>query len=413
MLATSNFRLQSISRHLLTSRRLMSSSNSVVIVAASRTPVGSFNGVFKSVKAPELGVAALKHAVEKYKVPVESIEEVFMGNVVQAGVGQSPARQVVLGAGLQQSTDATTINKVCASGMKAIMLGAQAIETGYKSVVAAGGMESMSNAPFLIPRTLPPFGKFETTDALQYDGLWDMYNHCAMGICGEDTATKQGISRESQDSHCIESYKRAAAAWKAGAFNEEIAPVTVKGKKGEVVVTEDEEYKNALFDKIPTLRPAFKKDGGTITAANSSKLNDGASAVILMSESKAKELGLKPLAKILSYADGGVAPIEFPIAPTVVLPKALEKAGLTISDISLFEVNEAFSVVVRAAEKILQLDPAKVNVNGGAVALGHAIGNSGCRIIVTLIHALKEGQYGAAGICNGGGAASAMVIQRL
>jgi len=234
-----------------------------------------------------------------------------------------------------------------------------------------------------------------------------------MGMCAEDTAVKQGITRESQDAHCIESYKRAAAAWKAGAFNEEIAPVTVKGKKGEVVISEDEEHKNALFDKIPTLRPAFKKDGGTVTAANSSKLNDGASAVILMSESKAKELGLKPLAKILSYSDAGVAPMEFPIAPTVALPKALEKAGLTVSDISLFEVNEAFSVVVRAAEKILQLDPAKVNVNGGAVALGHAIGNSGCRIIVTLIHALKEGQYGAAGVCNGGGAASAMVIQRL
>jgi len=297
--------------------------------------------------------------------------------------------------------------------MKAIMLGAQAIETGYKQVVAAGGMESMSNAPYLLPRTLPTFGKFETIDSLQNDGLWDVYNHCAMGVCAENTASKHSVSRESQDEHCIGSYKRAAAAWKSGAFDQEIAPVTVRGKKGDVVVKEDEEFKNALFDKIPTLKPAFQKDGGTVTAANSSKLNDGASAVILMSENKAKELGLKPLAKILSYSDAAVAPIDFPTAPTVALPRALEKANLSVSDISLFEINEAFSVVVRAAEKILNIDPAKVNVNGGAVALGHAIGNSGSRIIVTLIHALKEGQYGAAGVCNGGGAASAMVIQRL
>jgi len=336
-----------------------------------------------------------------------------MGCVVQAGVGQSPARQAMLGAGFKETTDATTINKVCASGMKSIMFGAQAIQLGHKSVIAAGGMESMSNAPFLIPRTMPSFGKFDSVDSLQHDGLWDMYNQCAMGLCGEETAAKHSITRESQDAHCIESYRRAAQAWKAGAFNKEIAPVTVKGRKGEVVVEEDEEYKNALFDKIPTLRPAFKKDGGTITAANSSKLNDGASAVILMSESKASELGLKPLAKIISYADAAVAPIDFPIAPTVALPRALEKANLSIADISLFEINEAFSVVVRAAEKILDIDPAKINVNGGAVALGHAIGNSGCRIVVSLIHALKEGQYGAAGVCNGGGAASALVIQRM
>ncbi|KIY68618.1 thiolase [Cylindrobasidium torrendii FP15055 ss-10] len=413
VLTTIRTRVVSSSLH---PRRLPSSSRSMaieaVIVAASRTPTGSINGSLKSFKAPELGAAALKHALESKSIDPSIVEEVYFGNVVQAGVGQSPARQVALHSGLSSSSDATTINKVCASGMKSIMLAAQAIEGGHRSIVAAGGMESMSNAPFLLPRTNPPFGKFTTIDSLETDGLWDVFNNQAMGCCGESAADKCGITRESQDAHAIESYKRAAQAWKDGAFDAEIAPLTVKGKKGDTIVREDEEYKRVIFEKVPSLRSAFKQ-GGSITAANSSPLSDGASALILMSAEKAKELGLTPLAKIISYADAGVDPVDFPIAPTIALPKALEKANLTVDDISLFELNEAFSVVVRIAEQRLGVDPAKINVHGGAVALGHAIGSSGSRIIVTLVHALKSGQYGAAGVCNGGGAASAVVIQKL
>ncbi|TEB30186.1 peroxisomal 3-ketoacyl-CoA-thiolase [Coprinellus micaceus] len=387
-------------------------SNEVVIVSAARTPVGSINGSLKTLTAPQLGTIALKHALESKNIDPAVVEEVYFGNVVQAGVGQSPARQVALSSGLKSSSDATTINKVCASGMKAVILAAQSIKLGERSVVAAGGMESMSNAPFLLPRANPAFGKFTTRDSLEADGLWDVYNNFAMGNCGEHSAEKHGITRESQDNHAIESYKRSARAWQEGAFDAEVVPVTIKGKKGDTVVREDEEYKRVIFEKVPTLRSAFKKDG-SITPANSSPLSDGASALILMSADKAKELNLTPLAKVVSWADAGVEPIDFPEAPTVALPQALEKANLTVADISLFEVNEAFSVVVRIAEKVNQLDPAKVNINGGAVSLGHAIGNSGSRIIVSLVHALKSGQYGAAGICNGGGAASAIVIQKL
>ncbi|KAF5370050.1 hypothetical protein D9758_001126 [Tetrapyrgos nigripes] len=380
--------------------RVRSMSTEAVIVAASRTPTGSINGALKSFKAPELGVAALKHALASKNIDPTSVEEIYFGNVVQAGVGQSPARQVALGAGMSTSSDATTINKVCASGMKSIMLAAQSIQLGQRSVVAAGGMESMSNAPFLLPRTNPAFGKFTTIDSLEYDGLWDTYNNQAMGCCGESAAEKHNIDRQSVDSHAIESYKRAEKAWSSGAFDAEIAPLTVKGKKGDTVVREDEEYKRIIYDKVPSLRSAFKQ-GGLITAANSSP------------SMMAKELGLTPLAKVISYADAGVEPIDFPIAPTVAMPKALERAKLTVDDISLFEINEAFSVVVRIAEQVLKIDPAKINVNGGAVALGHAIGSSGARIVVSLIHALKSGQYGCAGVCNGGGAASALVIQKV
>jgi acetyl-CoA C-acetyltransferase len=383
-----------------------------VIVAASRTAVGSLNGALKSFTAPELGAIALKHAFQQSKVDPAVVEEIYFGNVVQAGVGQSPARQVALAAGMKTSSDATTINKVCASGMKTIMLAAQSIQTGYKSVVVAGGMESMSNAPFLLPRTNPLFGKIQAKDSVETDGLWDVYNNFAMGNCGESAAEKHGITRESMDAHAIESYQRAARAWKEGVFNNEVAPVTIKGKKGDTIFKEDEEYKKVIFEKVPSLKSAFKQ-GGSITAANSSNLNDGASALILMSAEKAKQLGIKPLAKVISYADAGVEPIDFPIAPTVALPIALEKANLTVKDIARFEINEAFSVVVRIAEKVLGLDPAKVNPDGGAVALGHAIGNSGSRIIVSMIHGLQAGEYGAAGICNGGGAASALVIQKL
>lgn len=412
MFAARSFVPKSSFRRLSSSLHLAMSQHEVVIVAASRTPVGSINGALKSLTAPQLGVVALKHAFETYKVDPAVAEEIYFGNVVQAGVGQSPARQVALGSGMKPSSDATTINKVCASGLKSIILASQSISSGYKSVVVAGGMESMSNAPFLLPRQNPGFGKFEVRDSLETDGLWDVYNKFSMGNCGEHSAEKFQISRESQDAHCIESYKRAERAWKAGHFHAEIAPVTIKGKKGDTVVTEDEEYKRVIFEKIPTLNTAFKKNG-TITPANSSSLNDGASALILMSAEKAKELGLKPLAKVVSYADAGVEPIDFPEAPTHALPIALKNAGLSVEDIALFEINEAFSVVVRIAEKVLNIDPAKINVSGGAVALGHAIGNSGARIIVSLVHALKSGQYGAAGICNGGGAASALVIQKL
>jgi acetyl-CoA C-acetyltransferase len=383
-----------------------------VIVAASRTPVGSLNGTLKSFTATQLGSAALKHALASKNIDPAVVEELYFGNVVQAGVGQSPARQVALNAGLSISSDATTINKVCASGMKSIILAAQSIQLGDRSVVAAGGMESMSNAPFLIPRQNPAFGKFTAIDSLENDGLWDVYNNQAMGCCGESAADKLGITRESQDEHAIESYRRAERAWAANAFAAEIAPLTVKGKKGDTIVKEDEEYKRVIYEKVPSLKSAFKQ-GGSITAANSSPLNDGASALVLMSAAKAKELGLTPLAKVISYADAGVEPIDFPIAPTVALPKALEKANLTVNDIALFEINEAFSVVVRIAEKVLSIDPAKINVNGGAVALGHAIGSSGARIVVSLVHALKSGEYGAAGVCNGGGAASAIIIQKL
>ncbi|CAK5275567.1 unnamed protein product [Mycena citricolor] len=371
-----------------------------VIVAASRTPTGSLNGTLKSFKAPELGTAALKHALASKNIDPAVVEELYFGNVVQAGVGQSPARQVALSAGLSSASDATTINKVCASGMKAVMLAAQAIQTGDKNVVAAGGMESMSNAPFLLPRQNPLFGKFTTIDSLETDGLWDVYNNQAMGCCGESAAVKIGITREAQDAHAIESYKRSERAWASGAFDAEICPITVKGKKGDTIIREDEEYKRVIYDKVPSLRSAFKQ-GGSITAANSSPLSDGASALVLMSAEKAQELGLTPLAKVISFADAGVEPVDFPIAPTVALPKALERANLKVEDISLFEINEAFSVVVRIAEKVLTIDPAKINVNGGAVALGHAIGSSGARIIVSLVHALKSGQYGAAGVCNG------------
>ncbi|KAH7916182.1 peroxisomal 3-ketoacyl-CoA-thiolase [Hygrophoropsis aurantiaca] len=400
------------SRPIISSFIRAMSSHEAVIVAASRTPVGSLYGALKGFTAPQLGAVALKHAFEQSKVDPAVVEEIYFGNVVQAGVGQSPARQVALAAGMKSSSDATTINKVCASGLKSIMLAAQSIESGYKSVVVAGGMESMSNAPFLLPRQNPLFGKFETRDSVEIDGLWDVYNNFAMGNCGEVAAEKYGITRESLDAHAIESYKRADRAWKEGVFNSEIAPVTVKGKKGDTIVKEDEEYKKVIFDKVPSLKSAFKA-GGCITAANSSNLNDGASALILMSAEKAKELGLTPLAKVISYADAGVEPIDFPMAPTVALPQALKKANLTVNDIARFEINEAFSVVVRIAEQVLQIDPAKINIDGGAVALGHAIGNSGSRIVVSLVHGLKSGEYGAAGICNGGGAASALVIQKL
>ncbi|CAO3643076.1 unnamed protein product [Mucor hiemalis] len=386
------------------------SPNDVVIASAVRTPVGCFNGSLKSVPAVQLGSIAAKAAIERAGIKPEDVEEAYFGNVLQANSGQSPARQAILGAGCPESTEATTINKVCASGMKSVMMAAQSIKAGDRSVMVAGGMESMSNAPFYAPRGAA-YGHQQLSDAIIKDGLWDAYNNIHMGSCAENTAVNYKITREEQDEHAIESYKRAAKAWDAGAFDNEIAPVTLKSKKGETVIKVDEEYKNVKFDKVTGLRPVFKKDG-TVTAANASTLNDGASALVLMSRAKADSLGVKPLARILSYADAATAPIDFTIAPSLALPIALKKAGLTLDDIDKFEFNEAFSVVARVNEKLLNLDPKKVNVLGGAVALGHPIGSSGSRIIVTLTHLLKSGEKGAAAVCNGGGAASSIVIER-
>ncbi|KAG0002682.1 erg10, acetyl-CoA C-acetyltransferase [Entomortierella chlamydospora] len=386
--------------------------NEVVIVSAVRTPVGCFNGSLKSFTAPQLGAIAIRGAIEKAGIKADQVEEVYMGNVLQANVGQSPARQAALGAGCPLTTEATTINKVCASGMKAVMLAAQGLQTGARDVMVAGGMESMSHAPYYSPRNAG-YGHQTLTDGIIKDGLWDVYNQFHMGNCAENTADKLKITREQQDAYAIESYTRAAKAWKDGVFANEVVPVSIKDKKGEKIIAEDEEYKNVKFDKIPGLKPAFQKVNGTVTAANASSLNDGASALVLMTRAKADELGLKPLAKILSFADAAIAPIDFPIAPAAAFPKALEKANLKVEDIDLFEFNEAFSVVAIANNQLLGLDPKKVNVAGGAVGLGHPIGSSGSRILVTLIHLLKQGQKGGAAICNGGGAASAIVIERL
>ncbi|KAJ1022591.1 hypothetical protein NDA16_003580 [Ustilago loliicola] len=390
--------------------RIMSQINDVFIVSAARTPIGSFNGVLKKATAPELGVVAVKAAIERAGLKPDQIEEVYMGNVLQSNVGQAPARQVALKAGCPDTTEATTINKVCASGMKAISLAAQNIALGQRGVMVAGGMESMSNAPYYLPRG-NAYGHVQATDAIVKDGLHDVYNQVAMGNCAENTAKKLSITREQQDNFAIESYRRSAEAWKANAFANEIAPVTISDKKGDVVISEDEEYKNVKLEKIPTLRPVFDKNG-TITAANASTLNDGASAVVLASEAEVQKLGVKPLAKIVAFADAACAPIDFPIAPAYAIPKALERAGLTKDDISLFEINEAFSAVALANNQMLGLDASKVNVLGGGVSLGHPIGSSGARIVVTLAHALKPGQYGCAGVCNGGGGASAIIIKR-
>ncbi|KAG0362146.1 erg10, acetyl-CoA C-acetyltransferase [Podila minutissima] len=386
--------------------------NEVVIVSAARTPVGAFQGALKKFTAPQLGSIAIRGAIEKAGIKADQVEEVYMGNVIQAGEGQSPARQAALGAGCPLTTEATTINKVCAAGMKSVMLAAQGLQTGAREIMVAGGMESMSNVPFYSPRNAG-YGHQTLTDGIIKDGLWDVYNQFHMGNCAENTAAKMNITREQQDAHAIESYTRAAKAWKAGVFTEEVIPVVIKDKKGEKIINEDEEYKNVKFDKIPGLKPVFQKENGTVTAANASSLNDGASALVLMTRAKADALGIKPLAKILSFADAAIAPIDFPIAPAAAFPKALEKANLKVEDIDLFEFNEAFSVVALANNELLGLDPAKVNIAGGAVGLGHPIGSSGARILVTLTHLLKKGQKGGAAICNGGGAASAMIIERL
>lgn len=391
-------------------------SKEVYIIAAVRTPIGAFMGGLSTISATELGSIAIKGAIEKSDLPVNLIDEVFMGNVLQAGLGQAPARQAALGAGLGQNVPCTTVNKVCASGMKAIMLGAQTILAGDNHIVVAGGMENMSQTPhYLDARNGTKFGNIITLDGISKDGLLDVYNKVPMGNCAEICAKEHGISREDQDNFAIISYQRASAAWINGKFNDEIVAVSVPQRKGDpIVIKEDEEYKNVFLDKIPGLRPAFDKDG-TITAANASTINDGASALILASKEAVDKYGLKPLAKIVSYADAAQAPEWFTTAPSLAIPKALEKANLKISDVDFWELNQAFSVVGIANTKILGLDPSKVDVNGGAVALGHPLGNSGSRIVVTLISVLKQnaGKLGGAGICNGGGGASAIIIENI
>ena len=387
----------------------------VVIVSAVRTPIGSFMGGLSSVPAPQLGAIAIKGALSKINLDPNLVDEVLMGNVVQAGVGQAPARQAALLAGLPNTVIATTINKVCASGMKAVMQGAQAIMTGDAEIIIAGGMENMSLIPHYIHlRNGYKFGPASMIDGMQRDGLSDAYDNSAMGVSADLCALEYKISREEQDAFAVQSYERSAKAWETGKFDAEIVPVEVPQRRGEpIVISKDEEFSNVKLDKIPTLNPAFTKDG-TVTAANASTINDGAAAVILMSEEKAIALGLKPLAYIKSYADAAQEPKWFTTTPSIAIPKALAKAGLTVGDVDFFEFNEAFSVVGLANSKILGLDASKVNVNGGAVSLGHPLGCSGVRIIVTLINVLEQNnaKIGAAAICNGGGGASAIVIER-
>jgi len=372
--------------------------NDVYIVSSVRSPIGSLKGSLSSLSASQIGAQTIQACLKKVNFPVEEVNEVYMGNVLQAGQGQAPA---------------TTVNKVCASGMKSIMQAAQSIMCGHTNAMVAGGMESMSNVPYFLKRADLPYGGVQLQDGIVLDGLTDVYNKIHMGGCGENTAKKFNVTREEQDAFAVSSYTRSAEAWKNNAFKDEVIPITVTQKKKEFQVTEDEEYKKVKLEKIPSLRAVFQKENGTITAANASSLNDGASATLLVNEETLNRLNLKPLAKIVGFCDVATDPIDFPIAPIYCTEKLFKQTGLTKEDISLFEINEAFSVVVLANIKALGLDPAKVNVNGGAVSLGHPIGASGGRIVGTLVHNLKSGQKGLASICNGGGGASAIVIEKL
>jgi len=389
----------------------------VYIISAARTPIGSFGGKLSGFSATQLGSFAIKGALEKANVDATEVKEVLMGNVVSAGLGQAPARQAALGAGIGNSVPCTTINKVCASGMKSVMLAAQSIMVGANDVVVAGGMESMSNIPYYIPkaRTGYKYGNGELVDGLVKDGLWEVYNEFPMGNCADNTAKEMNISREAQDEYAISSYKKVAAATADGKFKNEIVPVAIPQRKGDpIMMTEDEEFNNVIFEKIPNLRPVFNKEG-SVTAANASTINDGASAMVLMSKEKAEVLGVKPIAKILGFADAAQDPLWFTTAPALAIPKAMAMAGVSKDDVDYYEINEAFAVVAIANNKELGLDPSRVNVNGGAVALGHPLGASGNRIVTTLCNVLDQnnGKIGVAGICNGGGGASAMVIEKL
>lgn len=391
--------------------------NDVYIVSAVRTPIGSFGGVFKGISATQLGTTAIKGALRKAKVKAANVDEVFMGNVVSANLGQAPARQAALKAGVPNNVPCTTVNKVCSSGLKAIMFGAQGIMLGDKDIVVAGGMESMSNIPFYLPslRWGAKYGQGKVVDGLQLDGLTDVYNQQAMGVCADNTAKKYKFSREEQDAFAIDSYKKSAASTESGIFKSEIVPVTVPQRRGDPIkVSEDEEYKNVRFEKIPNLRAAFSKDG-TVTAANASTINDGASAVVLASAAAVKKYKLKPIAKILSFADAAHEPEWFTTAPPKATKLAIKKAGIRKTQIDFFEVNEAFSVVTMAYMKDMKVKSNKVNVHGGSVSLGHPLGASGARILTTLTNVLhkKEGKIGCAAICNGGGGASAMIIEKV
>ncbi len=387
----------------------------VVIVSVARTPIGSFMGSLSTIPAPKLGAIAIKGALDKINLSPDEVDEVLMGNVVQAGTGQAPARQAAIFAGIPDSVPCTTVNKVCASGMKAVMQAAQSIAMGDTSIVIAGGMENMSLIPHYIHmRTGQKFGPATLVDGMQKDGLVDVYDQNAMGVCADACAIEHKFSREDQDNFAIQSYNRSAEAWKSGKFTNEVVPVEVPQRRGEpIIVNEDEEYKNVKLEKIPALRPAFTKDG-TVTAANASTINDGAAALVLMSAEKAKEMGLRPISSIKSYADAAQEPKWFTTAPAKALPKAITKAGITIEQVDYFEFNEAFAVVGLANMKLLKLKDKNVNVNGGAVSLGHPLGCSGARIIITLLSVLEQnnGKIGAAAICNGGGGASAIILER-
>ncbi|KAI9719739.1 MAG: hypothetical protein M1812_003227 [Candelaria pacifica] len=411
-------RLTQVQRHFGSSPSPRHEIQDAYILSAARTPTAKFNGAFVSVSAPQLGATAIKAAIEKSQVPMAKITDVYMGNVLQASVGQAPARQAAIFAGLSPNTEAVTVNKVCASGLKAVVLAAQNIQLGLAEAQVAGGMESMSRVPYYIPRASqqPPFGEQKLEDGLIKDGLWDVYNQFHMGVCAENTAKKHSVTRKQQDEFAIESFRRAQAAWRDGRFEDEIAPVTVPSKKGDTIVSRDEGYDKLNEEKVPTLKPSFVKDGsGTVTAANSSSLNDGASALVLANKSIAREYGSgsRVLARIVSSADAAVDPVDFPIAPAKAVPIALERAGIKKEDVAIWEFNEAFAAVIKANEKILGLEEAKINPLGGAIALGHALGSSGSRILTTLLHQLKPNEYGVVAICNGGGAASAMVVQRI
>ncbi|KOF01733.1 acetyl-CoA acetyltransferase [Roseivirga seohaensis subsp. aquiponti] len=391
--------------------------NEVYIVSAARTPIGSFGGKLAGFSATQLGSFAIKGALEKAGLDPKHVQEVFMGNVISAGLGQAPARQAAIGAGLSNEVPCTTINKVCASGMKAAMFAAQSIMVGAQDVIVAGGMESMSNVPYYIPKARfgYKYGNGELTDGLLHDGLWEVYNQFPMGNCADNTAKEMGITREQQDEFAINSYKKVAASTAAGHFKNEIIPVAIPQRKGDpIIMDEDEEFHNVMFEKIPSLRPVFSKEG-TVTAANASTINDGASAMVLMSKKKADELGIKPIARIIGFADAAQDPLWFTTAPSKAIPKAMAMAGVDKSQVDYYEINEAFSAVALANNIELGLDPEKVNVFGGAVAMGHPLGASGCRIVTTLTSVLhqKGGSIGVAGICNGGGGASAMVIEKL
>ncbi|QCK15481.1 acetyl-CoA C-acyltransferase [Mangrovivirga cuniculi] len=389
----------------------------VYIVSAVRTPIGSFNGTLANIPATKLGTIAINGALDKAGVSADKVQEVFMGNVVSAGLGQAPARQAALGAGIGTDVPCTTVNKVCSSGLKSVMFAAQSIMLGHNDVVVAGGMENMSSIPYYLPKARwgMKYGHGQVIDGLMHDGLWEVYNGFPMGNCADNTAKEMGITREQQDEYAMMSYKRSAESTEKGNFKEEIVPVEIPQRKGDpIMMTEDEEYKNVKFEKIPSLRPVFDKEG-TVTAANASTINDGASALVVMSKEKAEELGVKPIAKILGFGDAAQDPIWFTTSPSLAIPVALERAGVKIEDVDYFEINEAFSAVAIANNMKLGLSEDKVNVFGGAVSLGHPLGASGARILTTLTSVLKQkdGKIGTVGICNGGGGASAMVIEKL